>query len=65
MTTTILGLHTIIYKVSDLAAEYKRFVEAGAKPIEAPMSVGDNIMVATVKDPWANLIGLIYNPHFK
>jgi hypothetical protein len=29
------------------------------------MNVGDEIMVATCKDPWGNLIGLIYNPMFK
>jgi lactoylglutathione lyase len=22
-------------------------------------------MVASVKDPWGNIIGLIYNPYFK
>ncbi len=119
MSTTILGLRTVTYKVPDLAAakewysnafemqpyfdepfyvgftvggyelglqpeevvigenvatfwgvenidaEYGRFLEHGAVPVEAPMDVGDNIKAATVKDPWGNLIGLIYNPHFK
>jgi predicted enzyme related to lactoylglutathione lyase len=51
--------------VSDIAAEYAYFIECGATEVEAPMNVGDEIMVATCKDPWGNLIGLIYNPMFK
>jgi hypothetical protein len=29
------------------------------------MNVGGSLMVASVKDPWDNVIGLIYNPDFK
>jgi lactoylglutathione lyase len=29
------------------------------------MNVGGEIMVATLKDPWDNLLGLIYNPEFQ
>jgi lactoylglutathione lyase len=32
---------------------------------EAPQNVGGEIMVASVKDPWDNILGLIYNPEFK
>jgi lactoylglutathione lyase len=51
--------------VSDIASEYAYFIENGATEVEGPMSVGDDILVATCKDPWGNLIGLIYNPTFK
>jgi len=51
--------------VEDIEAEYVFFIEAGALPVEAPMSVGGEIKVATCKDPWGNIIGLIYNPEFK
>ena len=44
---------------------YNHFLEAGAKENEKPHSVGGPLMVATVKDPWGNVIGLIYNPAFK
>jgi hypothetical protein len=27
--------------------------------------VGDGIRVASVRDPWGNLFGVIENPHFK
>ena len=28
------------------------------------MNVGGDVVVASVKDPWGNVIGLIYNPDF-
>ncbi len=55
----------VFWGVKDIEAEYKHFIECGAKEVEKPMSVGQGIMVATVKDPWENLLGLIYNPKFK
>jgi predicted enzyme related to lactoylglutathione lyase len=48
----------------DVSAQYKKLVELGAQPHEAPENVGGEIVVATVKDPWGNIIGLIYNPEF-
>src|SRR5665811_938855 len=36
--------------VTDIEMEFKRFIELGAIEIEKPMSVGDDIIVATVKD---------------
>jgi predicted enzyme related to lactoylglutathione lyase len=121
MKTTILGLRTTIYKVSDLAeakewyakifqvepyfdeesyvgfniagyelglqpeylmaekndavvsywgvenveAEYDRFIKLGAVGHEEPQNAGGEIIVATLKDPWENTIGLIYNPEFR
>lgn len=50
--------------VEDIAGEYQRFLELGAAEHEKPQNVGGEIMVATVKDPWGNIIGLIYNPEF-
>ena len=55
----------VFWGVQDIELVFKRFVELGAVPIERPMNVGGQIIVATVKDPWGNLIGLIYNPEFK
>jgi lactoylglutathione lyase len=51
--------------VNDIRSEYDRFLAAGATAHEPPQEVGGGIQVATVKDPWGNVIGLIYNPHFK
>jgi lactoylglutathione lyase len=55
----------VFWGVEDIVKEYARFLECGATAVEAPMSVGGEIMVATMKDPWGNLLGLIYNPEFK
>jgi len=51
--------------VEDINEAYEHFLMIGATPDEAPQNVGGEIMVATIKDAWGNLIGLIYNPHFK
>lgn len=51
--------------VEDIQAEHAYFLECGATEASVPMNVGGEIMVATCKDPWGNLIGLIYNPEFK
>lgn len=51
--------------VEDIQSTYDFFLEMGAVADESPQNVGGEIMVATVKDPWDNLIGLIYNPEFK
>lgn len=51
--------------VADIASEYKRFLDLGATEHEAPTNVGGEIIVASVKDKWGNIIGLIYNPEFK
>ena len=40
-------------------------VQEGCTVHEAPMETGDDIVVATVKRPNGQLVGLIYNPHFK
>jgi len=51
--------------VEDIETEYQRFLDLGATVHEAPTNVGGEIVVASVKDPWGNIIGLIYNPEFK
>jgi len=50
--------------VEDIQAEYQRFLSLGAVAHNEPENVGGEIMVASVKDPWGNIIGLIYNPEF-
>ena len=51
--------------VDNILEEHKRFLELGAIEFEAPQNVGGGIMVSTLKDPWENCIGLIYNPNFR
>lgn len=51
--------------VEDIDAAYTDFIHAGATEHEKPVNVGGDIVIGSVKDPWANVIGLIYNPEFK
>jgi lactoylglutathione lyase len=51
--------------VEDIQERYDHFIKVGATKHEKPNNVGGELMVASVKDPWGNVIGLIYNPHFK
>jgi predicted enzyme related to lactoylglutathione lyase len=44
---------------------YKRLLERGAKSHSAVKDVGGGIKVATVLDPFGNIIGIIENPNFK
>ena len=50
--------------VPDVDAAVAHFTKAGAS-LESPVQdVGGDIRVATVADPFGNLVGLIENPHF-
>ncbi|MEZ4804269.1 MAG: VOC family protein [Bacteroidia bacterium] len=51
--------------VDSIEEAYQHLLECGAKEHEAPNNVGGELMLATVKDPWGNIIGIIYNPYFK
>ncbi|SEB50971.1 lactoylglutathione lyase [Tenacibaculum sp. MAR_2009_124] len=51
--------------VENIEEAYATFVNLGAEEHEKPFNVGGPIVTATVKDPFGNLIGLIYNPTFK
>lgn len=48
----------------DIVEEYQRILALGAERIEPPTDVGDGIRVATLADPFGNVLGLIENPHF-
>jgi predicted enzyme related to lactoylglutathione lyase len=52
------------WRVSALDEAIRHFVGTGAAMVAPPQDVGDGIKVATVADPFGNLIGLIENPHF-
>ncbi len=51
--------------VNDIQKEYNRMLRSGATEHEKPTNVGGDLMVASVRDPWGNIVGLIYNPYFK
>ncbi len=51
--------------VEDIEIEYQKLLDLGAIEHEPPTNVGGEIVVASVKCPWNNSIGIIYNPEFK
>jgi len=55
---------TVYWGVDDIEAEMERIVGLGATVHSAIQDVGESIKVADLVDPFGNLLGLIYNPHF-
>src|SRR5687768_8454479 len=51
--------------VENAEAAFERLIELGATAHEPVQDVGEGIKVATVKDPFGNVLGIIENPHFK
>ena len=64
---TIIKAESVInyWGVEDIKGRYQHFLDLGATTHEPPTNVGGALEVASVKDPWGNIIGLIYNPDFK
>jgi predicted enzyme related to lactoylglutathione lyase len=57
--------HAIAYwGVESMAITWPRLISLGGVAVSAPQDVGDGIQVATLRDPFGNLIGIIENPHF-
>lgn len=55
---------TAYWGTADAHAELARLTGLGAS-VESPVTdVGEGIKVATVRDPFGNLFGIIENPHF-
>lgn len=59
------GGSVAFWRVSEIEDAVQHFVTAGASVAAPVQDVGDGIKVATVADPFGNLVGLIENPHFK
>jgi predicted enzyme related to lactoylglutathione lyase len=59
------GGGTAYWRVADIDASMQHFAAAGAATVSAVQDVGDGIKVASVADPFGNVIGLIENPQFQ
>ncbi len=55
----------IYWGVENVDATFARLLALGAQSHEQPNEVGGGIKVAAIKDPWGNVFGIIFNPHFK
>lgn len=55
---------TAYWGTADAAAELARLQAIGAQLESGLQDVGGGIQVATVRDPFGNIFGVIENPHF-
>lgn len=61
-----VGNNAVAYwGVRDIDAAWDQLLGCGAEPRQPVSSVGGDIKVASVVDPFGNVIGLIQNPHFQ
>lgn len=58
------GGSTSYWGVESMDATVQTLKVAGVKFRSEPKEVGDGIKVASVEDPFGNVVGLIENPHF-
>jgi hypothetical protein len=65
------GLRTCIFHVAELAKAREWYTKVLEKKLYfdqtyyVGFNVGGNILVASVFDPFGNILGIIKNPHFK
>ena len=52
------------WHVDDVPATLDRLLSMGAKQHEAPTDRGEGFITASVLDPFGNILGIMYNPHY-
>jgi len=52
------------WHVDDVAAALEKFLALGAKVYEPLTKRGEDFITASVVDPFGNILGLMYNPHY-
>jgi len=52
------------WHVDDVNASLERLVAMGAKQLDAPQDRGRGFITASVIDPFGNILGIMYNPHY-
>jgi predicted enzyme related to lactoylglutathione lyase len=65
MTSAGRGGSVAYWRVANIDEALQHFVATGATVVATVLDVGEGIKVATVTDPFDNMIGLIENPHFE
>jgi catechol 2,3-dioxygenase-like lactoylglutathione lyase family enzyme len=54
----------VYWHVDDVPAAYDRLLSMGATPHEAPRDFREGFIGASVIDPFGNILGLMYDPHY-
>src|SRR5690242_20520549 len=52
------------WQVDDVHTIFNRLLALGAKQLEAPLDRGHGYITASVVDPFGNILGIMYNPHY-
>lgn len=58
------GGAVVYWHVEDVQLTFERLMAMGAKQLEPPQDRGEGFVTASVIDPFGNLLGVMYNPHF-
>ncbi len=58
------GGAVVYWHVDDVDAALERLLSQGATLHEAPVDRGEGFVTASVVDPFGNLLGVMYNPHY-
>lgn len=54
----------VYWHVDDVPAALERLLSMGANEYEAPQDRGVGFITASVVDPFGNVLGIMYNPHY-
>lgn len=54
----------VYWHVDDVVAVVEKAVSMGATRLEAPQDRGEGFVTATVIDPFGNILGIMFNPHY-
>ncbi|MEU6713547.1 VOC family protein [Nonomuraea sp. NPDC046802] len=54
----------VLWQVDDVPSALDRLIALGAEPHDEPRDRGEGFITASVIDPWGNILGLMYNPHY-
>ena len=54
----------VYWHVDEVDAVFAKAISMGAKQHEAPQDRGHGFITATVVDPFGNMLGMMYNPHY-
>jgi predicted enzyme related to lactoylglutathione lyase len=54
----------VYWHVDDVQATLQRATAMGATQLEAPQDRGHGFVTASVVDPFGNILGIMFNPHY-
>jgi predicted enzyme related to lactoylglutathione lyase len=54
----------VYWHVDNVLEVFKQLISMGAKEYDAPKDRGGGFVTASVVDPFGNILGIMYNPHY-